>query len=89
MITEEHMLEFLTDEGKKMLELVSQYQLDEYVNIMAGNIVIEDQQMNFYLMSKCLEFIRNNPEWVMGYEIDENNGIVYSAIWYIAEKSNL
>lgn len=83
------MLDFLTDEGRKKLELVSQYQLDEYVNIMVGNIVIEDQQMNFYLMSKCLEFIRNNPEWVMGYEIDENNGIVYSAIWYISEKSNL
>ena len=78
------MLEFITDAGKKLLELVSEYHLEEYIDIQAGNIIISDKQMNNEIMNNCMAYIRNNPEWIMGYEKTEED-----AFWYIIEKASV
>ena len=68
-----------TAEGKATLELVNSYGLGEYYNPYMGNILIVSL---VDVKEKVSKFIKENPDWVLGYEAD-------SGYYYITEVENL
>jgi hypothetical protein len=70
--------EFMTDEGIRIYELVKSYELGMYYNEFAGNILIPEFEMNTEILIRVTAFLRNNEEWVLGYEnCDGEEGVWY------------
>ena len=61
-------------------ELASDYQLDMFYNPTMGNIVIPDENCTEEVNARIREFLKDNPEWVLGHE---------ETYWYLAESEDL
>lgn len=69
----------LTAKGKKVMELVNSYGLGDYFNPFMGNILIRSLAD---VKEKVSKFLKENPDWVLGYEAE-------SGYYYITEIDNL
>lgn len=58
----------MAEEGLKRLAKAEAFGLEEFYQECVGNIVISECLFNNKVQTKVFAFLRNNPEWVMGYE---------------------
>lgn len=71
------MNEFVTDEGRRVAELVSKYGLINFYQYPVGNLIFAPHEMTIDVMSRVMKFLRENQEWVMGFEEDGVSPFIY------------
>ena len=68
----------LTELGKQRLELAYKYNLEGFYQFCVGNFIIERE---FYELEKVRtkidRFLKDNTDWVMGFECDGDEYYVY------------
>ena len=66
---------YITEEGIKRLVRAEAFGLDRYYQEQVGNIIIPEWQFTDTIQTRVFAFLRNNPDWVLGYENpDGDNG---------------
>ena len=58
----------MTEEGLKRLAKAEAFGLDMFYQEHVGNIIIPEWQFSDRQRTRVLAFLRNNPDWCMGYE---------------------
>ena len=58
----------MTEACKAIYDLVDNYLLGEFFNPYMGNIIVDNEKITDEVKLKVEIFLRNNKEWVMGYE---------------------
>ena len=74
----------MTELGYTTYKLVQSYGLGQFYNKYMGNLIILESMITVEMMSNILNFLKNNEDWIMGYE----NCFGESSI-YITQKENL
>lgn len=64
----------MTEEGMRRLALAEAFKLDKFYNEYVGNILIPELEMNADLFWRVTVFLRNNPDWVLGFEQGDGAG---------------
>ena len=62
----------LTDKGLARLQLAEAFGLDAFYQEQVGNIIIPECEMWAKVQIKVWCFLRNNTDWVLGYENPDN-----------------
>ena len=63
-----NIMQCMTDLGRQRYELISKYHLDEYYQVIMGNLIIPNDSLNDFTLKCILIFLKDNPEWVLGHE---------------------
>lgn len=63
-----NMMDYLTVLGRQRLELARKYNLESFYSPFMGNIYIDSKFITEDLMNKVHKFLKENQDWVMGYE---------------------
>ena len=59
---------YITEEGARRLALMEEYGLEAFYQEHVGNLIIPEYRFTYDIRVRVLAFLRNNTEWIMGFE---------------------